>query len=100
MRATELLRRDNALKASEMRGQRLRQQLTLTAALFNCTLSIGYAFFPTTGPTAAISLENAISLVDKALYEAKHRGRDRDFRAEPADARALAVVAGTAGAAA
>ena len=32
-RELELLRRDNALKASEMRGQRLRQQLILAAAL-------------------------------------------------------------------
>ena len=33
-RELELLRRDNALKVSEMRGQRLRQQLILAAALF------------------------------------------------------------------
>ena len=33
-RELELLRRDNELKASEMRGQRLRQQLILAAALF------------------------------------------------------------------
>jgi len=32
-RELELLRRDNALKVSEMRGQRLRQQLILAAAL-------------------------------------------------------------------
>jgi diguanylate cyclase (GGDEF)-like protein len=42
-----------------------------------CTISIGYAFFPMTGSATEISLENAISLVDKALYEAKRRGRDR-----------------------
>src|SRR5258707_13463989 len=33
-RELELLRRDNALKVSEMRGQRLRQQLILAAPLF------------------------------------------------------------------
>jgi diguanylate cyclase (GGDEF)-like protein len=33
-RELELLRRDNALKVSEMNGQRLRQQLILAAALF------------------------------------------------------------------
>src|ERR1700736_5400089 len=33
-RELELLRRDNALKVSEMRGQRLRQQLILAGALF------------------------------------------------------------------
>jgi diguanylate cyclase (GGDEF)-like protein len=42
-----------------------------------CTISIGYAFFPMNGSATEISLENAISLVDKALYEAKRRGRDR-----------------------
>jgi hypothetical protein len=29
------------------------------------------------GSAASISLDNAISLVDKALYAAKRRGRDR-----------------------
>ena len=33
-RELELLRRDNALKVSEMREQRLRQQLILAGALF------------------------------------------------------------------
>jgi diguanylate cyclase (GGDEF)-like protein len=42
-----------------------------------CTISIGYAFFPMAGSATEISLESAISLVDKALYEAKRRGRDR-----------------------
>ena len=43
----------------------------------HCTISIGYAFFPMVGSVTEISLENAITLVDKALYEAKRRGRDR-----------------------
>jgi diguanylate cyclase (GGDEF)-like protein len=42
-----------------------------------CTISIGYACFPMSGAALPISLESAISLVDKALYEAKRRGRDR-----------------------
>ena len=42
-----------------------------------CTISIGYACFPMAGSAAGISLDSAISLVDKALYEAKRRGRDR-----------------------
>ncbi len=42
-----------------------------------CTISIGYACFPMQGSSAPISLESAISLVDKALYEAKRRGRNR-----------------------
>ena len=43
----------------------------------HCTISIGYAFFPMEGATTPISLDSAICLVDKALYEAKRRGRDR-----------------------
>jgi diguanylate cyclase (GGDEF)-like protein len=42
-----------------------------------CTISIGYACFPMPGSAPEISLDSAISLVDKALYEAKRRGRDR-----------------------
>lgn len=42
-----------------------------------CTISIGYASFPMAGSATDISLDSAISLVDKALYEAKRRGRDR-----------------------
>jgi diguanylate cyclase (GGDEF)-like protein len=42
-----------------------------------CTISIGYACFPMAGSVEEISLDSAISLVDKALYEAKRRGRDR-----------------------
>ena len=43
----------------------------------HCTISIGYANFPMAGAATHITLESAISLVDKALYEAKRRGRDR-----------------------
>jgi diguanylate cyclase (GGDEF)-like protein len=42
-----------------------------------CTISIGYACFPMAGSATEISLESAIGLIDKALYEAKRRGRDR-----------------------
>jgi len=45
--------------------------------LIRCTISIGYASFPMPGSATDISLDSAISLVDKALYEAKRRGRDR-----------------------
>lgn len=43
----------------------------------HCTISIGYASFPLAGAATEISLNQAISLVDKALYAAKQRGRDR-----------------------
>jgi diguanylate cyclase (GGDEF)-like protein len=42
-----------------------------------CSISIGYACFPMAGADTEISLESAISLTDKALYEAKRRGRNR-----------------------
>jgi diguanylate cyclase (GGDEF)-like protein len=42
-----------------------------------CTISIGYACFPMPGSELEISLESAIGLSDKALYEAKRRGRNR-----------------------
>jgi diguanylate cyclase (GGDEF)-like protein len=43
----------------------------------HCTVSIGCARFPMRGTAIPVSLERAIGLVDKALYEAKRRGRNR-----------------------
>jgi len=42
-----------------------------------CTASIGYARFPLFGTAFDVTIDRAISLVDKALYHAKHTGRDR-----------------------
>ncbi len=42
-----------------------------------CTISIGYAYFPMAGSETEITLDAAIGLIDKALYMAKSRGRDR-----------------------
>jgi diguanylate cyclase (GGDEF)-like protein len=54
-----------------------REPVVWNGHLIRCTISIGYASFPMEGSAADISLDSAISLVDKALYEAKRRGRDR-----------------------
>ncbi|MGO9946794.1 MAG: diguanylate cyclase domain-containing protein [Steroidobacteraceae bacterium] len=62
--------------------ERLLQAVRRDPVLWNgqpiiCTISIGYACFPMAGSDTQISLQSAISLIDKALYEAKRRGRDR-----------------------
>jgi diguanylate cyclase (GGDEF)-like protein len=54
-----------------------RDPVLWNGEVIQCTISIGYGFFPMVGSSTPISLDNAISLVDKALYEAKRRGRDR-----------------------
>jgi diguanylate cyclase (GGDEF)-like protein len=67
---------------ADLTAERLLQAVRCEPVLWNgqnifCTISIGYASFPMQGSAADISLDSAISLVDKALYEAKRRGRDR-----------------------
>jgi len=67
---------------ADLTAERLLQAVRRDPVLWNgqlihCTISIGYASFPMAGAATDISLESAISLVDKALYEAKRRGRDR-----------------------
>jgi diguanylate cyclase (GGDEF)-like protein len=54
-----------------------REPVVWNGQLIHCTISIGYASFPMAGSATDISLDSAISLVDKALYVAKRRGRDR-----------------------
>src|ERR1700722_3546720 len=63
-------------------AERLLQAVRCEPVLWNgqlirCTISIGYASFPMAGSATDITLHSAISLVDKALYVAKRRGRDR-----------------------
>jgi diguanylate cyclase (GGDEF)-like protein len=67
---------------ADMTAERLLQAVRCEPVMWNghriqCTISIGYASFPMAGSTTDISLDSAISLVDKALYVAKRRGRDR-----------------------
>lgn len=62
--------------------ERLLQAVRRDPVIWNgqairCTISVGYACFPMPGADTEISLESAISLIDKALYEAKRRGRNR-----------------------
>jgi len=67
---------------ADMTAERLlqavrREPVMWNGQLIHCTISIGYASFPMAGSATDISLDSAISLVDKALYVAKRRGRDR-----------------------
>jgi diguanylate cyclase (GGDEF)-like protein len=67
---------------ADMTAERLLHAVRCEPVVWNgqtihCTISIGYANFPMPGSATDISLDSAISLVDKALYEAKRRGRDR-----------------------
>jgi diguanylate cyclase (GGDEF)-like protein len=67
---------------ADLTAERLLHAVRSEPVLWNgqiirCTISIGYANFPMPGSATDISLDSAISLVDKALYEAKRRGRDR-----------------------
>ncbi len=67
---------------ADLTAERLLQAVRREPVMWNghmirCTISIGYASFPMAGTATDISLDSAISLVDKALYEAKRRGRDR-----------------------
>ena len=67
--------------ASERMLQVIRDEpLFWNGTSLRCTISIGCASFPVPGATTRVSLERAISLVDKALYEAKRRGRNRACR--------------------
>jgi diguanylate cyclase (GGDEF)-like protein len=67
---------------ADLTVERLLQAMRRDPVLWNgqaiqCAISIGYACFPMAGSKTEISLDSAIRLVDKALYEAKRRGRDR-----------------------
>lgn len=68
-----------SLTDGQQSAERLREKIKEvriqygTGVLENITLSLGVALFPDHGTTARAALHAA----DEALYEAKHRGRDR-----------------------
>ena len=81
------------MSQAELNGasQRILQAIRDEPLLWNdtslrCTVSIGCASIPLHGATTRVSLERAIGLVDKALYEAKRRGRNRACRLASLDA--------------
>jgi diguanylate cyclase (GGDEF)-like protein len=55
----------------------VRDGLSCDGHMIKCTVSIGCTRLPMAGPAVDVPLERAIALVDKALYQAKHRGRNR-----------------------
>jgi diguanylate cyclase (GGDEF)-like protein len=64
-------------EASQRVLQAIRDEpLHWNGTSLRCTVSIGCASFPVAGVPTQVTLERAISLVDKALYEAKRRGRN------------------------
>jgi diguanylate cyclase (GGDEF)-like protein len=73
---------DEALVAMAQRflGVVSGELLDWQGEMIHCTISIGYASCPMTATTTSISLSRAISLADKALYQAKQRGRNRACR--------------------
>src|SRR5271168_975448 len=72
------LTKDQANRTVERLLQAVRRDPVLwNGQAIECTISIGYACFPMAGSGTDISLQSAISLIDKALYEAKRRGRNR-----------------------
>lgn len=54
-----------------------KEPITWNGQSLECTVSIGYASFPVQGATVEISLDRAITLVDKALRQAKRQGGNR-----------------------
>ena len=69
---------DEANRTAELMLQTVRgNPVPLDGTAIDCTLSIGYACFPLAGATTDIALTGAINLVERALQEAKRRGRDR-----------------------
>jgi diguanylate cyclase (GGDEF)-like protein len=94
--APELARTD-----AEALAQRLLQAVAGTpvalpgGASLRVTASIGQAVFPLPPHRVALSPEQALNLVDMALYTAKSQGRNRAVgivRAEAADAAALRAL--------
>lgn len=78
-----LLLSDMSLAVAAERAEQLRQEFALSTVRYGrfeirCTLSIGVSSFPEHGAHA----DALIASADRALYQAKHAGRNRVLRAE------------------
>lgn len=60
-------------RAEQLRTELAAKRITLGAAVIQVTASFGVAAFPENGKT----MDNLISAVDAAMYQAKEAGRDR-----------------------
>jgi diguanylate cyclase (GGDEF)-like protein len=65
------------LAARRLLGAMRNHPISWSSRSISCAVSIGYASFPLKGVAIDIPLDRAITLVDKALLQAKRRGRDR-----------------------
>jgi diguanylate cyclase (GGDEF)-like protein len=65
------------LAARRLLGAMRYHPISWNSRSISCAVSIGYASFPLKGVAIDIPLDRAITLVDKALLQAKRRGRDR-----------------------
>ena len=58
----------------------LAEPVTLGTLSYEVTASVGYSYFPDDGN----DYEDLLRSADLAMYQAKHRGRNRSYRFEPA----------------
>ncbi len=89
-------RKDAVALAARVLGNVSREPFEIKGAgvSLHRTCSIGWAAFPwETDVPEAMTFEEVLALADKALYEAKHSGRNQAVGAVPADSAAELVGA-------